>query len=152
MVLLLMPASVKSPDKMTEPRGSVLLYQSKFSHPSVLFFFFCLDLPPSNFPTSICSSITWQQFSLLKLSVASTHSVISLFFSHYSLNSLCGYYLPNHFQSSLNLFFWTEGSLTDRLSSLYVLLLLKRRKQLWLKVKCSGKSALRSYSVGHWEY
>lgn len=29
-------------------------------------------------------------------------------------------------------FFWAEGSLTDRLSSLYVLLLLKRRKQLWL--------------------
>lgn len=101
----------------------------------------CLDLSLSNFATSICSSITWQQFCLLKrccFSVDQTRSDISRFFSHLSLYSLCSYYLPNHYQSCLNLS--SNRRFINRQAVITVCAFVA-----WLKVKCYDKSALRSF-------
>lgn len=108
---------VKSTDKITPLWESLCVYQQVncFLLLSVL-----LRLELSNFLTSICSSITWQQFGLLQLFCFSVAQASSIF--------------PSTALLEFPLFLTPPQQKVHKqtLSSLYLLLLLKWRK--WLLI------------------
>lgn len=120
---------------------------------SVLFppwiFPFLISRPPPAHP-SPDSSLVCNKFSVFLSARLALSSPFSL--SLVSTVWCCGYYVSNHYQSFLNLFFsflFLNRRFINRQTVITVCALV--RKRLWLKVKCFDKSGLRSCSVGHWE-